>query len=129
VASIDGTGEGLVRQVEGLRLGWVPHTLTFLQQGPGPYTLAHGRWTKTAAGESIETLSNAIRAISDDPQAHTGTVETGPQFLLGGEQRLQPPAPPLPWKTWLLWAVLLLGVAALAAMARRLMRELSRPSD
>lgn len=125
----DGTHEALVRQVAGLRLGWVPHTLTFLRQGPGPYTLAYGSWSTTAAGESIETLSSAIRSVSDDPQAHTGTVEAGPRVVLGGEQRLRPPAPPLPWKTWLLWAVLLLGVLALAAMTRRLLRELNRSPD
>jgi hypothetical protein len=129
LAKTDGNTGQLAHQVGRLRLGWVPHTLTFLQQGPGPYTLAYGSFSTTAAAESIETLNSAIRARSDDPQAHTGVAQTGSEFVLGGAQKLQPPTPPLPWKTWLLWAVLLLGVAALAAMAHRLMRELNRPAD
>jgi hypothetical protein len=129
LVAIGDDNDQLARQVGRLRLGWVPHTLTFLQQGPGPYTLAYGSWGTTAAAESIATLNSAIRARSEDPGAHTAAAETGPEFVLGGAQRLQPPAPPLPWKTWLLWVVLLLGVLALATMARRLMRELNRPAD
>jgi hypothetical protein len=113
-----------------LALGWVPQVLTFVAQGPPPYTLAYG---SSLATPSKKPVAELLTAISEDDRSRAGVklARLGPEFELGGEARLIPPAPPLPWKTWLLWSVLVLGVMILAWMAVRLFRQLegSSPKD
>lgn len=100
-----------------LRVGWLPHELVFMSQGPGPYTLALG-------SHSEERGPDMLAAMLDDKKIGTlrlGTAKIAAPVVLGGEDRLLPE----PGHAGLvLWAVLGLGVILLGFMAWQLVRTL-----
>lgn len=108
-----------------LELGWVPHELTFLAQGPPPYTLAYGNAYASSPSIPVAALLDEIDG-REGTGASIDTAQLGAELQLGGTSRLQPPPAPWPWKSWLLWLVLILGVGLLAWMVVRLLRELNR---
>lgn len=105
-----------------LELGWLPHRLTFVAQGPSPYTLAYGSASVGAPSESVSALLGDMEG--ERRAALVKTAELGSLVTLGGVARLAPPPPPLPVRQWVLWAVLLLGVTVLAWMVRGSYRQL-----
>ena len=108
-------GTGLPR----LRAGWVPHEAVFLPRGSGPFLLAYGSGSVTAAEAPLSVIPRDV--IIQEAQLAAPRI-------LGGEDRLDPQAGPFPRKASFLWAALVLGVLLLGWMAYRLSRDLNRPS-
>jgi hypothetical protein len=107
-----------------LSLGWTPHKLYFLSQGPAPFCLAFGNAAispdSTAAGPALAVLLKKVE--SRDMKAHP--VKILKEIDLGGPIRLSPLPPPTPWKKWLLWAVLLGGVLMIGVMSYNLYSQM-----
>jgi hypothetical protein len=101
-----------------LRLGWHPHELVFLAQGPAPYRLAYGSARVGPTDAPVDTLLVRLREEDLTKQVRLATV--GPSQNLGGPDVL---APPPPWRRIVLWAVLVVAVGALALLAARLFRD------
>ena len=99
-----------------LQVTWDARDIVFLARGPGPYQLAYGNGSATAAGSPLAALL-------------TGTIvlraTTGASMTLGGAARMMPPPRTVPWKMAVLWSVLGIGMLLLAIIAYRLARELA----
>jgi hypothetical protein len=119
-------GEGEAPGELELIVGWVPHRLVFLTQGEPPYTLAFGSGSRKSSSFPVQTLMEKV-----SPQSRNGVLvasaQLGSRFVLGGDDKLQPPTPPLPYKQWILWGVLLTGVVLMGWMAVKLYRQLGPP--
>lgn len=113
--------ERLAAPLPALELGWRPHRLTFVAQGPSPYTVAFGSGSVESGGRP---LSGLLAGLEEDRRREL-TVEAAASevFPLGGVDRLLPPREPFPWRTALLWAILVTGVGLLAWMVRGLLRQ------
>lgn len=98
-----------------LQATWDAMDLVFLARGAGPFVLAYGN---ASAGPSNVTLEPLVKGVTV-VQAHAG-----PSYVLGGAERLRPPARTVPWRMAVLWSALALGVVLLAWMAYRLSKEL-----
>lgn len=119
---VDARAGGLGAQPPVLQAGWRPQQVVFVARGQGPWQLAWGRHSATAAQLPLDTLLPGYKAGDENrlAAAAPGTpVDLGGRDVpaAGAEER-----PPADWKRWLLWAVLLAGVGALAVMARSLLR-------
>lgn len=102
-----------------LRVGWLPHELVFMPQGPGPFTLAMG-------SHSAKRAPDMLSAMLDDKKIGTlemGTVKLAAPVVLGGDDRLLPEPD---HAGLVLWAVLGLGVILLGFMAWQLVRTLDQ---
>lgn len=102
-----------------LRVGWLPHELVFMPQGPGPFTLAVG-------SRSAKRGPDMLAAMLGDKKIGTlrlGTAVIAAPVVLGGEDRLLPEPN---HAAFVLWAVLGLGVVLLGFMAWRLVRTLDQ---
>lgn len=100
-----------------LRVGWLPHELVFMPQGPGPFTLAMGN-------PSIKRTPDMLAAMLEDNQIGSlrlGTATITDPVLLGGEDRLLPERS---YTRIVLWSVLGLGVILLGFMAWQLIATL-----
>lgn len=109
--------------VPGLEVSWLPHEIVFLEQGPGPFTLAFGRGESAPSRwplSRLQAMLDAGTSLSDLPQARTGQLLT-----LGGAERLAPSAR-LPWPRIALWSVLVLGVLLIGGFAWHLVRGSER---
>lgn len=108
-----------------LELGWTPHELYFLSQGPGPYVLAFGNGRMPPG--SINTGIGLASLLEDNEKksAVIATAEILGRVELGGPDRLLPPPLPIPWKTWLLWSILVSGVVLIGSMAYTLYRQMN----
>ncbi len=104
-----------------LALGWVAHRLTFVAEGPGPYTLAWGSHESTRHHRPAAGLLAGLDGGERERLA--GPATAGEPFALGGAGRLQPPRAPFPWSRVVLWGVLLGGLSILAWMVRQLLRR------
>jgi len=102
-----------------VELGWLPHEVLFVARGEGPFVLAYGSARLGQEEESVENDAVA-RVVEGEKDKLIKAAEAMPRTVLGGPDRLEPPAPPRPWKTWLLWAFLVAGVGVIAKMALNL---------
>lgn len=104
-----------------VEFGFIPHTITFVARGPGPYVLAYGARDLNAPHASL----NSLLATLQQNQREALPVTLSDERVLGGAARIAEPGfAARTWKTWVLWSALLLGVAFLALMARRLLHEM-----
>ncbi|PKN40146.1 MAG: hypothetical protein CVU60_17300 [Deltaproteobacteria bacterium HGW-Deltaproteobacteria-18] len=102
-----------------LRVGWVPHELVFMPQGPGPFTLAMGK-------HSAKRAPDMLSAMLGDKKIGTlglGTAKLAAPVVLGGDDRLLPEPD---HAGLVLWAVLGFGVILLGFMAWQLLRTLDQ---
>ena len=113
----DPQGGGLGATAPRLVVDWVPHEVVFVARGTGPFFVAYGSSTVSAAAVSLAALPKDV-TIAPASLAD-------PQFS-GGDSRLQPPPASYPWKTALLWGILLVAAGLLGWMAWRLSRDFSR---
>lgn len=100
-----------------LRVGWMPHELVFMPQGPGPFTLAVGN-------PSIKRAADMLAAMLEDNQVgalRLGAATITEPVVLGGEARLLPERS---YTRFVLWTVLGLGVILLGFMAWQLIAAL-----
>lgn len=100
-----------------LRVGWVPHELVFMPQGPGPYTLALGNPAMEHGSELLAPILHNLET------AGMGQARLGERVVLGGDGLLRPARN---MTTVVLWAVLGLGVCLLGWMAWHLARSMDR---
>jgi len=104
-----------------MRVGWQPREIVFAARGPGPFTLAFGKYDATPGALPIATLvpdyDNA-RGLS----SNFVVGQVGERVALGGPDRLQKP-PEI--KRWALWGALALGALVLGWMAWRLSKDMS----
>lgn len=104
-----------------VEFGFIPHTVTFVARGPGPYVLAYGARGLNAPHASLTSLLDTLQ----QNQREALPVTLSDERVLGGAARIAEPGfAARTWKTWVLWSALLLGVAFLALMARRLLHEM-----
>lgn len=104
-----------------VEFGFIPHTITFVARGPGPYVLAYGARDLNAPHTSLNSLLDTLQ--QNHREALPVTLDD--ERVLGGAARIAEPGfAARTWKTWVLWSALLLGVAFLALMARRLLHEM-----
>jgi hypothetical protein len=107
----------------GLKLGYHPLRLRFLEQGSAPYLLAYGSArVPQGPGYACDALLQGLPGA--ELQGLIGRIDTGGPHPLAGEAALRPPAKPTPTRQILLWAVLLLGAGAVVWMALGLLRNL-----
>ncbi len=105
-----------------LEIGWLPHELLFVS-GRSPYVLAYGRAGSEPRSWPLEDL--AARLGSELSSTLPAASLDAPR-MLGGPQRLEPPARAIDWKTILLWSLLLAGVTLVGVLALRLLRSAGR---
>jgi hypothetical protein len=106
-------GRGALR----LEARWRSPEVVFLARGSGPFTLAYGNGSLTAAESALAPLPTSV----------TPTVATlGAPRTLGGAENRNRRSEALPWKRIILWTALLAGVALLAGMAYRLSKEVGK---
>lgn len=104
---------------------FAPLQLAFLASGAGPFTLAVGRTSTTAASVDASLLSSiAPNRLNTLPLATVARVEESPDVVLAGAAPDWLPAG-TSLRSVLLWLVLGLGVLVLAAVAFSLMRQLA----
>lgn len=104
---------------------FAPLQLAFLASGAGPFTLAVGRTSTTAASVDASLLSSiAPDRLNTLPLATVARVEESPDVVLAGAAPDWLPAG-TSLRSVLLWLVLGLGVLVLAAVAFSLMRQLA----
>lgn len=116
--------EMLAERQPHLELGWLPHTLYFLNQGGEPHLLAYGSGRLDPASQDARNeLDSLLKQTEQQPGLIQPARVTG-EVILGGSDRLTPLPPPPPWKKWILWAVLLGGVLAIVGMAMSLYRQM-----
>jgi len=113
--------ESTIPVVPALIVGWLPHELTFIARGEGPYELVYGN--STARSAAIR-LNNVLSTGENGKPVSVGTAEVGREKELGGAARLQQEPEPLPWRTMLLWSVLVIAVGLLGFMAWKLARQM-----
>lgn len=107
-----------------LELGWRPHTLYFLNQGGGPYTLSFGSGRLQSAVRNSENgLADLLQQVAKQ-QRTIQAAHLGREIELGGPDMLIPLPPPPPWKKWLLWGMLIGGVMLIGVMAYSLHRQI-----
>ena len=110
----------------GLEVGWLPDTLLFLAQGPGPYILATGRAADREAAfpqQRFYGVGSITALASENRQSVSATL--GQRYALGGTDRLRI-VKTFDWRTLALWLGLALGVGFVGFMATKIMRESSR---
>ncbi len=109
-----------------IELGFVPHRVTFVARGAGPYLLAYGAREVDAPRASLDTALSSLDSSQRDAQP----VALSEERVLGGDARIaEPGLAARTWKSWVLWSVLILGVALLVWMALRLAREMKSGRD
>ncbi len=99
-----------------LQVTWDAQDIVFLARGPGPYELAYGNGSATAAARPLAALLTGTTVLR---------ATAGAPMTLGGADRMMPPPRTVPWKMAVLWSVLVIGMLLLAMMAYRLSRELA----
>jgi hypothetical protein len=105
-----------------LLVGWYPHELVFLAQGPPPYTLVYGSARVGAADAPVDALLARLEEASRTSRVFVATLDE--PRTAGGADALKP-APPV--RRMVLWAVLIAAVAVLAMLALRVVRTTSAP--
>lgn len=120
---VDERGGGLGAEAPSLEFAVRGTQLVFLARGAGPYTLALGNPTASAANLPLATLIPDYSAqrlkqlgqakVEGAAQLASATVAPAAAVAAGGPD----------WKKIGLWAVLLLGVLALAGMAFSMLRK------
>lgn len=116
---VDVRGGGLGREAPRLSVAVRATQLVFLARGEGPYSLALGSATASAANLPLNTL---IPDYAPKRLQALGVARLDPNVALP-TVGVAPPGSAIDWKRIGLWAVLLLGVMALAAMAFSLLRQ------
>ena len=106
-----------------LKIGWHPHELVFVAQGPAPYTLVYGSARVEAADAPVDALLGSLDEAERARQVRPATL--GPPRSLGGADALTPP-PPL--RRAMLWTILVGAVALLAWFAIRTFRDTNTES-
>jgi hypothetical protein len=107
-----------------MKLGWHPHEIVFLAQGPAPFTLVYGSARVGAADAPVDALL-AHLSESDLQQRVRPATLAGPHVLSGVEVL----SPSTPYRRIVLWGVLVAAVGALAFFAVRVFRETSARSE
>lgn len=121
--TVDERGGGLGAEAPTLQFAVRGTQLVFLARGAGPYTLALGNPTATAANLPLATL---IPDYSPQRLKELGQAKVEGAAQLTTSTAASPDvavASGSDWKKIGLWAVLLLGVLALAGMAFSLLRK------
>ena len=121
--TVDERGGGLGAEAPTLQFAVRGTQLVFLARGAGPYTLALGNPTATAANLPLATL---IPDYSPQRLKELGQAKVEGAAQLTTSTAASPDvavASGPDWKKIGLWAVLLLGVLALAGMALSLLRK------
>jgi len=116
-----GMGSGLPR----LAYSWLPHELTFIARGEGPFTLAYAsaRLTPEKLSATGYMQNMNIGGTGLDAEIEPGSVVPSGRVELGGQAALQPEPPETDWTVYLLWSVLVTGVILLVWMAVGLFRK------
>lgn len=99
-----------------LKVGWIPHEIIFMPQGPEPFLLTVGNITATP-----ENLLTPL--LSSIDQTRISRASLGSAKLLAGDKAALLPAPPPDYKKIILWGILGLGVLLLAIMAWSLVKK------
>jgi hypothetical protein len=107
-----------VARVPRLKIGWQPHELVFVAQGPPPYTLVYGSARVAPADAPLDALLENLDEAERARQVRVGTL--APARSLGGAAALTP-APPL--RRTILWTILAVAVAVLAWLAIQTFRD------
>lgn len=105
-----------------LRLGYVPGSLVFLDQGTPPYVLVAGSAADDVAQDAVGPMLEALRT------RHGAQWTPAPAALGAASQRAGAaaylPAPaPRDWKTLTLWVLLVLGALVVVNFAFTLLRQ------
>lgn len=112
--------EGAAGAATQLEIGWLPHELWFLRQGPGDHLLVYGQAGLEPANwpmAALQAAGTTAAAAEPPPPRPLSSPRT-----LGGAARLEAEPPPLDWQTLMLWTVLVAGVLLVAGLAWRLLR-------
>lgn len=116
---VDERGGGLGHDAPRLSVAVRASQLIFLARGEGPYSLALGNATATAANLPLSTL---IPDYQPQRLEALGQARLAPGAVVPSTGAAAP-GPGIDWKRIGLWAVLLLGVLALGGMAVSLLRQ------
>lgn len=120
---VDPRGGGLGSEPPTLEFAVRGTQLVFLARGEGPYTLALGNPTATAANLSLATLIPDYDLQRLNGLGQATVAGTAQQPASAASPSVAAVASGPDWKKIGLWAVLLLGVLALGGMAFSLLRK------
>jgi hypothetical protein len=101
-----------------LKIGWHPHEIVFVAQGPAPYMLVYGSGRVAASDAPVDALLASLRESDLTTRVREATL--GAPRTLGGAGALSV-APP--YRRLALWGILVIAVGALAWLAMRMLRE------
>jgi hypothetical protein len=112
-----------------MELGFIPHTVFFMAQGDGPYTLAYGSG-KDEFGVSRENSMNTFLAVMDEGMKKNLVKDAVlvKKVDLGGEKQLKIQTKPS-YRTIVLWIILLSAVLLCGYMAHSLYRQMASDSE
>lgn len=111
-----------------LEVGFIPHTVFFMAQGEGPYTLAYGSG-KDEFGVNRENSMNTFLAVMDDGMKKNLVKDAVfvKKFEIGGEKQLKIQTKPS-YRTIVLWIILLSAVLLCGYMAHSLFKQMASDS-
>lgn len=104
-----------------LRLGYVPGSLVFLDQGTPPYVLVAGSASEEVAADAVGPMLDALWT-QRGAQWSPAPAVLGPARARAGAAAYSPVPAPRDWKTLTLWALLVLGALVVVGFAFTLLR-------
>ena len=105
-----------------LRLGYVPGSLVFLDQGKPPYVLVAGSASEDIAQDAVESMLEALR-VRRGAQWVPAAATLGAASERAGAAAYLPASAPRDWKTLTLWSLLVLGALVVVGFAFTLLRH------
>jgi hypothetical protein len=108
-----------------IELGYLPHTLLFMAQGSGPYTLAYGNGSILSINNTDNRLETLLSGMSEDMEKNMiGNAVMVAGKDLGGSKRLKKAKETPSMKKAVLWIILVSAVILCGYMAVSLYRQM-----
>lgn len=110
----------LIHPLPNLKIGWIPHDISFLNQGQAPFLLAFGNYEIEPAQNLVDQLYSNM-----DNEKKLSMIKTAiaGNLVPLGEKRIKPGN--IPWQKWALWTILISGVCLLGIMAFKLFKQIN----
>lgn len=127
--TIKGQQNGYGGGLPAMELGFIPHTVLFMAQGEGPYTLAYGSGMAEIGVKGENSMNTFLSVMDDDMKKNiVKDAVLVKKIDLGGEKQLKIQKKPS-YRTIVLWIILLSAVLLCGYMAHSLYKQMASDSE